>query len=441
MSFLAKSDKKLWGFSSIISTWSVCVDDLATAAEEYGLLNSDAWKQFAEVVSYSKSAELNAPSTPAGEPSKGKEASAPKATEPRSGSDKPSQKEPDIPKESTAQHDLSEKDTVIEKLKREIESYLGKIAMLENQIAERDEKNASLETRLSQSEQKSSTSRAKLTEAEKKLLSMQQELKESTDRYNALREQIAAGAKGETALRAEISRLEGTLKNLGKEKLALESEFAALQKKYASAERQIEVGEDFQFQLQDSIRSLNAQIIQLNSDLEEANKRLEEANEATVPVDGQKETEPSEIEIFGRCCYYLNYPCLESGKEWLKAKLPKVAKDYMTVCFMPSLTPSQTRTANEKGWTTIYDFDLASILRVIKFNLRSIPSFIPSRKDEITVSDMIEIRNEYAHSNGWDITNENAIDDISTMSDFIKLMGGDRETIDEMQDFMSTIPV
>ena len=113
----------------------------------------------------------------------------------------------------------------------------------------------------------------------------------------------------------------------------------------------------------------------------------------------------------------------------------------MELCFFPSLTNSQSMAANEKGWTTIYDFDLAAVLRVIKHNLRNIPSFYPNKDDQRIVSDMIEIRNYYSHPNGWNISNEDALEDIYIMSDFIDLMDGDQDRIDEMRAFADTIKI
>ncbi len=420
---------------------NVCVKDLATAAEEYDLLNFEAWKLFSAVISHSEPPETTIPSIPDGKDKTGKDTDNPKTTKVPADSKKPTQENPGTLGESEGADSHSEKDKTIEKLKKEIEEYQGKISALESQITERDEKNASLEARLTQSEQKGSLVRAKLSETEKKLLAIQQELKESSDRYNDLRKKIATGAKVDATLRAEISRLEEQLNNLSKEKQAAESELAVLQKKYASAERQIEADEGFKFQLQDAIRSLSAQIIQLKNDLEEANRRLEDASQPAVEEEDQEETAPSEMEIFGRCFYYLNYTCLEVGKEWLRVKLSKVSKNILADCIMPALTNSQARTATERGWTTIYDFDLASILKIIKYNLRRIPSFIPSKQEEKTVSDMIDIRNDYAHGNGLDISVEDAAADIETMSNFIKLMGGDQDTIEEMLFFASTITV
>ena len=396
------------------------VKELESAAEGYGLKDTEVWKAFSRYMG--------------GGPSKSKAKTAPGSNNHSYGSggiaknyvvfEDLLEKAPDTQRIGELSNKDHKANSYILDLEKEIESYKNTVSSLQKLLLKKDQVNSDLQIQLSYADQKSILSREKNVENEERIADLQKKLDENNVRYTKLQNQISDKHEGMAVLQGEIAQLKESINNLEQEKVVLEAENASIP------------------ELKNTIGSLNERIIQLGTALEGANKRLELMPEGLEDSDRPSNPEgPTDMEIYGKCYSYLNFYCLEAGKEWLKNNLPKITKDYMELCFFPSLTNSQSMAANEKGWTTIYDFDLAAVLRVIKHNLRNIPSFYPNKDDQRIVSDMIEIRNYYSHPNGWNISNEDALEDIYIMSDFIDLMDGDQDRIDEMRAFADTIKI
>lgn len=380
----------------------------AQQAEKYGLLNSDAWAWFIEAVTGKKPKE--------------------KGTQRNSKQEGTSGPARDIPagdnvvvlipdEEFEENRDVKSREAEVLEQLADTESKLNKSQQL---LAEQKEEIGEL-----------SRINRKLQAALDNAIAKQQE---SERNLAATLKRMAEDDFGSESLKREISRQLTVILDLQQERDRLRQAAKTTEEKSKISSRKVNGLERKLYESEEIIKRLQQDNVALRSKIDELEKSSVQ-NKAC-----EKEASFSDKEIYGRCYYYLNHVCLDAGKEWLRKKLPEISKKYMEDCVFSQLTSSQIITANEKGWTTIYDFDLASVLRIIKGNIRRIPSFIPSSQDVSLVSDMIKIRNSYAHTNGSDINSADVSDDILTMSDFVCLMDGDEDTANEMKIFAESIP-
>jgi hypothetical protein len=86
---------------------------------------------------------------------------------------------------------------------------------------------------------------------------------------------------------------------------------------------------------------------------------------------------------------------------WLGKMLPRVTDEWWQACVIDNLSVSQREFAEEKGYSSLEDLDLAALLRVADkswYDMRSF-AYLPTR-DRQCVRDMVKVRNNWAHIGG-----------------------------------------
>lgn len=126
--------------------------------------------------------------------------------------------------------------------------------------------------------------------------------------------------------------------------------------------------------------------------------------------------------------------------EWLDKKLPRLSDDWWNDCVLDKLSDNQRMIAEEKSFSSIFDFDLAALLRLTDRNwyaLREI-TFLPTKEREC-VRRMISVRNNWAHCAGTLQGKDSIISDVNTILEFLGQLNCDMHLIRELECFLYEI--
>lgn len=126
--------------------------------------------------------------------------------------------------------------------------------------------------------------------------------------------------------------------------------------------------------------------------------------------------------------------------EWLNGILPRVTDDWWDDCVIPSLSYTQRKMAEEKGFSSLSDFDLAALLRIANkswYDMQTV-AFLPPKEREV-IRDMMAVRNNWAHCSVELPGKDTILNDLNTISALIGQVGGNKSVCAEIEKMISCI--
>ena len=126
--------------------------------------------------------------------------------------------------------------------------------------------------------------------------------------------------------------------------------------------------------------------------------------------------------------------------EWLGKLLPRTTPDWWEDCVMEKLSYNQRETAKSRCFTSLKDFDLASLLRIADkswYTMREI-ACLPTREREC-IRDMMRVRNNWAHCSAVLPGKDTIIEDLNTLHQFFGQMECDGKLINEVDQMIEAV--
>lgn len=119
---------------------------------------------------------------------------------------------------------------------------------------------------------------------------------------------------------------------------------------------------------------------------------------------------------------------------WLEKHLPSIEPRWWESMVLPALSYQQRQRAEAQGFTSLNQFDLAALLRILDQNWYPISQHRNlTTQDRHFVKEMQTIRNRWAHMNADGISSDDAYRDIDTIQRLSALFGGDRNFLEEIK--------
>ena len=126
--------------------------------------------------------------------------------------------------------------------------------------------------------------------------------------------------------------------------------------------------------------------------------------------------------------------------EWLGKLFPKTTPDWWEVCVMQKLSYNQREIAESKGFTSLEDFDLASLLRIADkswYTMRE-AAYLPTREREC-IRDMMRVRNNWAHCSTILPGKDTIIEDLKTLHQFFEQMKCEDKLVNEIDQMIEAV--
>ncbi len=231
------------------------------------------------------------------------------------------------------------------------------------------------------------------------------------------------------------------IKKLEKLEKEMELKRQELEENAASLEKLNQENEVLIYHAREDKEKREALLIKIQHQQEE-NKALKEE------IDKVKEIKQSELEkvkkdphdeIVGNVHLYL-YSAQLGLETWLQRYLPKSTGDWWRRAVLDSLSYEQRERAQEQNYTTLAQFDLAALLRIMSRNWRRITQIVYLSQGEYDcLQEMFNIRNRWSHMNTNLPSTEDIRFDLETIADFMSLVGCSKQSINEVKTFSSTL--
>lgn len=126
--------------------------------------------------------------------------------------------------------------------------------------------------------------------------------------------------------------------------------------------------------------------------------------------------------------------------EWLGKLLPRTTQDWWEDCVMEKLSYNQRETAKSRCFTSLKDFDLASLLRIADkswYMMREI-AYLPTREREC-IRDMMRVRNNWAHCSAVLPGKDTIIEDLNTLHQFFGQMECNDKLVNEVDQMIEEV--
>lgn len=126
--------------------------------------------------------------------------------------------------------------------------------------------------------------------------------------------------------------------------------------------------------------------------------------------------------------------------EWLGRLLPKTTPDWWEECVLEKLSYNQRETAKSKRFTSLDDFDLASLLRIADkswYTMREI-AYLPTREREC-IRAMMRVRNNWAHCSAVLPGKDIIIEDLNTLHQFFEQMECKDKLVNEVDQMIEEV--
>ncbi len=239
----------------------------------------------------------------------------------------------------------------------------------------------------------------------------------------------------------------------------LEQKYADVMKKLEKLEKEMELKRHELEENAANLEKLNQENeVLINHAQEDKEKReallikiqhqQEENRALKEEIDKAKEIKQSELEkvkkdprdeIIGNIHLYL-YSAQLGLEAWLHRYLPQSTGDWWRRAVLDSLSYEQRERAQEQNYTTLAQFDLAALLRIMSRNWRRITQIVYLSQGEYDcLQEMFNIRNRWSHMNANLPVTEDIKFDLDTIADFMSLVGCSKQSINEVKTFSSTL--
>ncbi len=125
---------------------------------------------------------------------------------------------------------------------------------------------------------------------------------------------------------------------------------------------------------------------------------------------------------------------------WLEKMLPRVTDEWWQECVLPNLPVVQKNLAEEKGWDSLSQLDLVSLLRIADKSWIAMRSFayLPTT-DRECVKAMIRVRNNWMHASENTIDKDVVINDAKIIYDFFESVIITNAYEEDIEDFISGV--
>ena len=123
---------------------------------------------------------------------------------------------------------------------------------------------------------------------------------------------------------------------------------------------------------------------------------------------------------------------------WLNAKLPHCDKDWWEQCVLNSLSYEQLERAHDDRKSSLREFDLAALLRIMSRNFVKLKTFTSLNSDDrACLTKMFLVRNNWAHLNTELPDKEGIHDDLCVIGQFMKTINCNKQ--DEVNQFSMAV--
>lgn len=123
---------------------------------------------------------------------------------------------------------------------------------------------------------------------------------------------------------------------------------------------------------------------------------------------------------------------------WLEKNLPSIDPRWWESLVLPALSYQQRQRADELGFSSLNQFDLAALLRILDQNWYSIAQrYNLTTQDRHFVKEMQTIRNRWAHMSADGVNADDAYRDIDTIQRMAALLGGEKKFIEDIKSLKS----
>ena len=231
----------------------------------------------------------------------------------------------------------------------------------------------------------------------------------------------------------EIKRIQDRLSHVQKGT----EEQKVLQRQVAEAKKQQEEMsskyEGLRAALDDSEKKLKSAGEQLESRIRE-NRALKEELDKIRKEGSHLLAGNKAAEIKGRYTTYI-YITTDCLAKWLSKRLTKY-NGWWENCVISVLSNDQVLYATENHYSSLEEFDLAALLRIMKknWNRLSSYSFMP-HSSRNCLDQMFDVRNRWAHFNTTPPSKEEMVNDLSIICEFLSFLNCDSATQKEVARF------
>ena len=125
---------------------------------------------------------------------------------------------------------------------------------------------------------------------------------------------------------------------------------------------------------------------------------------------------------------------------WLEEKLYKVSDDWWNVCVLDKLSCHQRKTAIEKGFKKILNFDLPTILKIADknwYDMRNVANLSTSERE--CIKDLQGVRNNWVHCSGSLSGKDVIVHDIEVIIRFFEQMEVSQNDIFQLEEFKENV--
>ena len=200
-----------------------------------------------------------------------------------------------------------------------------------------------------------------------------------------------------------------------------------------------------EIQLSEAIRQkseIKEKVDDLKKALEESEERFEIAQRSIIEKESENQELREKLQVKSDihtmfssnlsaciCGICKGFEFVLTGKlaEWLNKQLSHY-NGWWERCVLPALTNDQTLKVQQFHYTSLKDFDLAALLRIFQKNWNRILGhrFLPE-SDYQCLCAMKEVRNKLAHLDAHPVQQDEIIQVLDTMSEFLLIIGAKNE--------------
>ncbi|VGO17570.1 RNA polymerase-associated protein RapA [Pontiella desulfatans] len=120
--------------------------------------------------------------------------------------------------------------------------------------------------------------------------------------------------------------------------------------------------------------------------------------------------------------------------DWLFDSLPKLDQAWWSALVLPNLSFQQRQRVEQNGITSLSQFDLAALLRILDRNWYEISSrFNLTNQDRNFVKEMQTVRNRWAHMDAHGVDADDVYRDVDTLQRFLKAINAPSGTVDAVK--------
>lgn len=244
-------------------------------------------------------------------------------------------------------------------------------------------------------------------------------------------EEVSALEKEHADLLAELDKARAALEQTRKELEDKEASLATLSQEREQLAATAKTGAADQQRLQGEISRFSSENEVLRTKIREL--------EATQAAELKKVQNNSTADIISHIHIYLHTTQLALVK-WLNHNLPSCSSSWWDNCVIDVLSYEQRERAHENRITTLEQFDLAALLRIMSKNWGNFRCFMfMSDADRDCLQRMFDVRNRWSHMDSTLPTKDEIKEDLYTIAEFMTQLHCSKESVKEVNEYARTV--